>query len=150
MVSIPHRYSTNSNRLMLQELLVKSFNPSQVFYKLKKKYKKHRNAKLFQSLIGILQTEKLFDKPSTSKKVSIPHRYSTNLTASLYLSCVFQVSIPHRYSTNSFLFLSFPFINSVSIPHRYSTNKPATASACLVFISFNPSQVFYKLALFRQ
>ncbi len=108
-------------KILLQKK-INSFNPSQVFYKPVSACSIASNLSVFQSLIGILQTEYNNWSFSTIINVSIPHRYSTNFIITNYFS--------------------FPYI--VSIPHRYSTNQQQKNQREKNIDCFNPSQVFYK------
>ncbi len=122
-VSIPHRYSTNLNRLVDIILDKLSFNPSQVFYKLKNKKDCEEFLEKFQSLIGILQTKSFF----------------------IYLLPSLSVSIPHRYSTNPFSLIALLQASSSFNPSQVFY-KLVTDCILHYFTScFNPSQVFYKL-----
>ncbi len=121
-VSIPHRYSTNLRRLRRAQVRNKSFNPSQVFYKLELLAEDLQATLGFQSLIGILQT---------FQKFSI-----------FFQKILFQslIGILQTIQFTSYI----PIYQNVSIPHRYSTNIEMFMQVSMVLQSFNPSQVFYK------
>ena len=55
---------------------------------------------MFQTLIGILQTEKVRGVLLQFLKVSNPYRYSTNRASSGSAEIIARVSNPYRYSTN--------------------------------------------------
>ena len=54
--------------------------------------------------------------------VSIPYRYSINVTGITNSSKVNSVSIPYRYSINVTYHDIYLTLKSVSIPYRYSIN----------------------------
>ncbi len=79
--------------------------------------------RVFQFLIGWLQTRFRTRRVHEGRAVSIPHRLATNgdkLT--VYPPRLSQVSIPHRLATNEFSGLTYIHCIRVSIPHRLATN----------------------------
>ncbi len=77
-VSIPHRQATNINSRQIISKWMLSFNPSQVGYKPPDPPFFIHIAKLFQSLIGRLQTAEHIPMSMLAIMVSIPHRQATN------------------------------------------------------------------------
>ena len=145
-----------------------SFNPSQVFYKLRKMNEAKKELLGFnpsQVFYKLRLTQCLKTAVCT---VSIPHRYSTNLIffreAGAGPNCFNPSQVFYKlfvYAAICSVHLQFQSLigilqtgvcivisfvaPTVSIPHRYSTNRLSASSYESRYNRFNPSQVFYKL-----
>ena len=78
--------------------------------------------KMFQSLIGTLQTCSHEVIAVTNIPVSIPYRYATNVYNAYLNASQAWVSIPYRYATNQDTMRMLQDFAVVSIPYRYATN----------------------------
>ena len=131
------------------------------------------NVKWFQSLIGILQTNEGEKNIDLNREFQSLIGILQTITSTLQVTDAKQVSIPHRYSTNWYKYnkeaiaiykfqsligilqtfspaYTFSKHNPVSIPHRYSTNEERINRDYIGVACFNPSQVFYKLWIWRR
>ena len=162
-VSIPHRYDTNSYRkkrwfyeIKFQfligtiqtissradhrsdrvwfQFLIGTIQTVDTVFQIVTGYGK------FQFLIGTIQTKSAIAKSVVMFVVSIPHRYDTNISRCAIDQGYDGVSIPHRYDTNTPLVFGYPRRPyAVSIPHRYDTNRSAKWFMRSISFSFNSS-----------
>ena len=143
--------------------VVKSFNPSQVQFTLKRIYLKAGVVFLFQSLTGSIHTCMVLKfltgvqcfNPSQVQFtpgagglwiiyelcVSIPHRFNSHYDMEKCNNCDGTVSIPHRF--NSHTCKGYPVLYKfwVSIPHRFNSHCLGEVLNYHSRFCFNPSQV---------